>query len=42
MIKLSTYLGHGNPDATYWYLEAVPELLELAAGRVIEPTVGEA
>jgi len=42
MIKLSTYLGHSNPDATYWYLEAVPELLELAAGRVIEPAVGEA
>ena len=42
MIKLSTYLGHGNPDATYWYLEAVPELLELVAERVIEPAVGEA
>jgi integrase/recombinase XerD len=42
MIKLSTYLGHSNPDGTYWYLEAVPELLELAARRVVEPTVGEA
>lgn len=30
---LSTYLGHGNPSSTYWYLSAVPELLALAAGR---------
>jgi hypothetical protein len=36
MIKLSTYLGHGNPANTYWYLEAVPELLELASKRVEE------
>jgi integrase/recombinase XerD len=42
MIKLSTYLGHSDPDHTYWYLEAVPELLELAAGRVTERTIGEA
>jgi len=34
MIKLTTYLGHVNPDHTYWYIEAVPELLELAAKRV--------
>jgi integrase/recombinase XerD len=34
MIKLTTYLGHVNPDHTYWYIEAVPELLELAAERV--------
>jgi len=27
---LATYLGHGCVQATYWYLEAVPELLELA------------
>jgi integrase/recombinase XerD len=31
--RLSTYLGHGNPSSTYWYLSAVPELLALAAGR---------
>jgi integrase/recombinase XerD len=31
--QLSTMLGHVNPASTYWYLEAVPELLELAAGR---------
>lgn len=33
MIKLSTYLGHVSPEHTYWYIEAVPELLELAAER---------
>lgn len=33
IIKLSTYLGHVNPDHTYWYIEAVPELLGLAAER---------
>jgi len=30
---LSTYRGHGNPSSTYWYVEAVPELLALAAER---------
>ncbi len=30
MIRLTTYLGHTKPSATYWYLEAVPELMELA------------
>jgi integrase len=34
MIKLTTYLGHTSPEHTYWYIEAVPELLELAAQRV--------
>jgi integrase/recombinase XerD len=29
MPLLSTYLGHTDPASTYWYLEAVPELLEL-------------
>lgn len=33
MYKLSTWLGHKNPEDTYWYLEAVPELLQLALGR---------
>ena len=33
MIKLSTYLGHTDPAHTYWYIEAVPELLELASER---------
>ena len=31
---LSTYLGHVNPGATYWYLSAAPELLELAGQRL--------
>ena len=31
---LSTYLGHVDPANTYWYLSAVPELLELAAERI--------
>jgi integrase/recombinase XerD len=34
MIKLTTYLGHTSPENTYWYIEAVPELLELASQRV--------
>jgi integrase/recombinase XerD len=37
MIKLTTYLGHASPENTYWYIEAVPELLELAAARVTAP-----
>jgi integrase len=28
--RLSTYLGHGCCEHTYWYLTAVPELLRLA------------
>lgn len=31
---LSTYLGHVDPMSTYWYLEAAPELLALAAERL--------
>lgn len=31
---LSTYLGHVDPAATYWYLSAAPELLGLAAERL--------
>ena len=31
---LSTYLGHVNPASSYWYLEAVPELLELITSRI--------
>jgi integrase len=33
MIKLTTYLGHSGPKYTYWYIEAVPELLQLASER---------
>ena len=32
--KLSTYLGHVHTADTYWYLEAIPELLQLAADRL--------
>jgi len=31
---LSTWLGHVDPKSTYWYLQAVPELLTLAAERL--------
>lgn len=34
MPLLSTYLGHVDPASTYWYLEAVPELLELLSQRL--------
>lgn len=34
MVELSNYLGHVNPAGTYWYLTAVPELMELAAARL--------
>ena len=30
---LSAFLGHVDPASTYWYLEATPELLALAAAR---------
>jgi integrase len=32
--KLSTYLGHVEIGLTYWYIEAVPELLALASKRL--------
>lgn len=31
---LSTYLGHLRPSDTYWYLTAIPELLEAATARL--------
>jgi integrase len=31
---LSTYLGHIGPSTTYWYLTAIPELLESATARL--------
>lgn len=34
MPALSTHLGHVDPDSTYWYLQAAPELLGLAADRL--------
>jgi len=35
--KLSTYLGHAHVADTYWYLSAVPELLQLATERATGP-----
>jgi site-specific recombinase XerD len=32
--ELSTFLGHVEVSHTYWYLSAVPELMQLAAARV--------
>ena len=34
---LSAYLGHGHPSSTYWYLQAAPELLALAAACLDHP-----
>ena len=34
--RLSTYLGHVHVADTYWYLEAVPELLQLATQRLVD------
>ncbi len=33
MLMLSTYMGHSNAACTYWYLEAVPELMRSIAER---------
>jgi len=33
MPKLATYLGHARVVDTYWYLQAIPELLNLATKR---------
>lgn len=32
--QLSAYLGHVNPAHTYWYLQAVPELMTVVADRL--------
>ncbi|HEY7330691.1 MAG TPA: tyrosine-type recombinase/integrase [Gemmataceae bacterium] len=37
MPKLTTYLGHVHVNVTYWYVEAVPELMELAARKLENP-----
>jgi integrase len=34
MPLLSTYLGHVDPSATYWYLSTAPELMALACTRL--------
>lgn len=35
--KLATFLGHVHVADTYWYIEAVPELLHLASERATNP-----
>ena len=32
--KLASYLGHADVAHSYWYIEALPELLQLAANCV--------
>ena len=39
LLALATYMGHVNIDATYWYLEATPELLRDIA-RAAEAFLG--
>src|SRR6478752_10696114 len=38
--QLSTWLGHVDPASTYWYLQASPELLALAAGLLEQSSDG--
>jgi len=40
MPELSAYLGHAHVTDTYWYLSAVPELLQLAATRLEQSPKG--
>jgi integrase/recombinase XerD len=37
---LSTFLGHVHPSDTYWYLQGVPELLQLIGNR-LDSALGE-
>lgn len=40
MMALATYVGHVNVRETYWYMQAVPELMETAGAR-FEANFGE-
>ncbi len=42
MPALSRYLGHGSVHATYWYIQAVPELLQLATQHSSASALGGA
>jgi site-specific recombinase XerD len=42
MPRLATYLGHGHIAETYWYIQAVPELLQLATERLEKTARGDA
>ena len=41
MVALSTYLGHKSVAETYWYLEAVPDLMRDIADRAEGLAMGE-
>ena len=41
MLMLSTYLGHGKAEDTYWYFEAVPELMSDIARATETYVVGD-
>ena len=41
MLRLTTYLGHTHITDTYWYISAVPELLQLASQRLERPIEDE-
>ena len=41
MPSLSVYLGHANPQDTYWYLTATPDLLEVAADRFLDYVIAD-
>jgi integrase/recombinase XerD len=40
MLALSTYLGHSTAAHTYWYLEAVPDLMRKIAEQVEQVATG--
>ena len=40
MLALSTYLGHSTVAHTYWYLEAVPELMRNLAEQAERLAMG--
>ena len=41
MVALSTYLGHSDVAYTYWYLEAVPDLMQDIANQAERMAMGE-
>jgi len=40
MLALSTYLGHSKVSATYWYMEATPDLMKSIAERFANFVIG--
>ena len=40
MVALSTYLGHSTAAHTYWYLEAVPDLMRDIAAQTEQAVIG--